>query len=188
MASFRESLDEDLNVDSVLQQYMFEIEHCTTDFSQAPPSLQDLSPLSNLQQPTSTTDAGIYESLFPSAVQQPSSSTFPDSPGRKGSFKQEADDVPGPKSTTGTKRTEAWAAKNRRAQKRFRERQKVSDISVLFAFETAVVSNLLTSPLGWAGTERADGTTACSISRKDAAAQNGKQQNVAAQQHLGESA
>ena len=136
MASLRETLEADLNVDAVLQQYMFQIEHCTTDLPQAPPFLQDLTSISNLQQPTSTADVGFFESLIPFALKQPSSSIFPDSPGREGSSEQEAEDTPGHNTTTGTKRTEAWAAKNRRAQKRFRERQKVSGMPVLFSSQS----------------------------------------------------
>ena len=132
MASLRDFLDEDLNVDTVLQQYMLDIESCTNDLSQAPPSLQDLSPLSMLQQPTvqqptSTADAGL--------AQQPLAPLSPGSSGQLDSSGRQADMLPACNASTGSKRTEAWAAKNRRAQQRFRERQKASIMTQALAVD-----------------------------------------------------
>lgn len=128
MASFHEDLDRDLNVDTVLQQYMFELVNCTTDLSQAPPTLGDLSPFSSLQQPTGMAD-GLYDSLYPGA-EQASSSLGVQQPILPSHANDQAAD-PTNVATTGTKRSEAWTAKNRRAQKRFRERQKESSQSEL---------------------------------------------------------
>lgn len=119
MASYiQESLDKDFNVDTVLEHFMQELENCTTDLSQAPPVLGDLATVSNLQQ-SSGTAAGLYDPFDPSAssLLDLRNLNLPTQP--SGLI---ADLAPDP--LTGNKRTEAWAAKNRRAQKRFRERQK----------------------------------------------------------------
>ena len=121
MASYiQESLDKDFNVDTVLEHFMQELENCTTDLSQAPPVLGDLATVSNLQQ-SSGTAAGLYDPFDPSAssLLDLRNLNLPTQP--SGLI---ADLAPDP--LTGNKRTEAWAAKNRRAQKRFRERQKAS--------------------------------------------------------------
>ena len=121
MASYiQESLDTDLNVDTVLEQYMQDLENCTTDLSQAPPILGDLATVSNLQQRSGTT-AGLYDPFDPSAT-SPLDLQNLDLPMQASGL---LTDLP-PEPPTGTKRTEAWTAKNRRAQKRFRERQKAS--------------------------------------------------------------
>ncbi|KAL0020946.1 hypothetical protein WJX79_004383 [Trebouxia sp. C0005] len=119
MASYiQESLDTDFNVDTVLEQYMQDLESCTTDLSQAPPTLGDLATVSNLQQRSGST-AGLYDPFDPSA-DSPLDLQNLDLPMQTSDFLA---DLP-PDPPTGTKRTEAWTAKNRRAQKRFRERQK----------------------------------------------------------------
>lgn len=121
MASYlQESLDKDLNVDTVLEQYMQDLENCTTDLSQAPPILGDLTTVSNLQQ-RSGTAAGLYDPFDPSAS-SPLDLQNLDLPMQASDYLAD----PSPDASTGTKRTEAWTAKNRRAQKRFRERQKAS--------------------------------------------------------------
>ena len=121
MASYlQESLDKDLNVDTVLEQYMQDLENCTTDLSQAPPILEDLTTISNLQH-RSDTAAGLYETFDPSASSPLALQNF-DLPMQASAH---FTDLP-PDPPTGTQRTEAWTAKNRRAQKRFRERQKAS--------------------------------------------------------------
>ena len=118
-----ESLDEDFNIDVALQQYLNDIEQCTSDLPQTPPSLHDLSSLTNSQPPTSLADAGFYDALFPKPT---SSYTVPsDGLGQTGLPEQEAECIKEPSASSCVRRTEAWAAKNRRAQKRFRERQKV---------------------------------------------------------------
>ena len=111
------NLDEDFSTDVALQQYMYNIEQCTTDLTQTPPSLHNLSSLTNLQQQTNSAQAGLLDELFPD-LEPLASCTVPLS-------EQEAACTQEPAVSTATKRTEAWAAKNRRAQKRFRERQKV---------------------------------------------------------------
>ena len=112
-----ESLDQDFNIDVALQQYMYNIEQCTTDLTQTPPSLHDLSSLANLHQQTNPAEAGLLDALFPD-LEPLTSCAEPLS-------EQEAACTQEPTASTATRRTEAWAAKNRRAQKRFRERQKV---------------------------------------------------------------
>ena len=112
-----ETLDEDFNIDVALQQYMYNIEQCTTDLTQTPPSLHNLSSLTNLQQQTNPAEAGMLDALFPD-LEPLASCTVPLS-------EQEAACTQEPTASTATRRSEAWAAKNRRAQKRFRERQKV---------------------------------------------------------------
>lgn len=119
MASYlQESLDKDLNVDTVLEQYMQDLENCTTDLSQAPPILGGLTTVSNLQQ-RSGTAAGLYDPFDPSAS-SPLDLQKLDLPMQASGHSAD------PSLDPGTKRTEAWTAKNRRAQKRFRERQKAS--------------------------------------------------------------
>ena len=119
MASYlQESLDKDLNVDTVLEQYMQDLASCTTDLSQAPPTLGDLTTVSKLQQ-RSGTAAGLYDPFDPSAS-SPLDLQNLDLPMQASGHSAE------PSLDSGTKRTEAWTAKNRRAQKRFRERQKAS--------------------------------------------------------------
>jgi uncharacterized membrane protein YdfJ with MMPL/SSD domain len=121
MASYlQESLDKDLNVDTVLEQYMQDLENCTTDLSQAPPILGDLTTVSNLQQ-RSGTAAGLYDPFDPSASSPLDLQNLDLPMQASGHLADRPTDPP-----TGTKRTEAWTAKNRRAQKRFRERQKAS--------------------------------------------------------------
>lgn len=117
-----ESAVKDLDVDDALRKYMYELEHCTTDISQAPPPLQELEPIADLLHPTSIADAELYDALFPSAIQTTSAAPLHRIE-QADLLEQEA--VNDPNATTVIKRTEAWAAKNRRAQKRFRERQKV---------------------------------------------------------------
>ncbi|DBB09425.1 TPA: hypothetical protein ACH3X3_007993 [Trebouxia sp. C0006] len=117
MASYlQESLDKDLNVDTVLEQYMQDLENCTTDLSQAPPILGGLTTVSNLQQ-RSGTAAGLYDPFDPSAS-SPLDLQKLDLPMQASGHSAD------PSLDLGTKRTQAWTAKNRRAQKRFRERQK----------------------------------------------------------------
>ena len=119
MASYlQESLDKDLNVDTVLEQYMQDLENCTTDLSQAPPILGGLTTVSNLQQ-RSGTAAGLYDPFDPSAS-SPLDLQKLDLPMQASGHSAD------PSLDLGTKRTQAWTAKNRRAQKRFRERQKAS--------------------------------------------------------------
>ena len=119
MASYlQESLDKDLNVDTVLEQYMQDLASCTTDLSQAPPTLGDLTTVSKLQQ-RSGTAAGLYDPFDPSAS-SPLDLQNLDLPMQASGHSAE------PSLDPGTKRTEAWTAKNRRAQKRFRERPKAS--------------------------------------------------------------
>lgn len=109
-------LDEDLHIDAALQQYMYDIEQCTTDLTQTPPSLHDLPSLTNDQQ-QNIADAGIYDALFHD-LEPLTSCGVP-------LAEQESECDHEPTTSKASKRTEAWAAKNRRAQKRFRERQKV---------------------------------------------------------------
>ncbi|DBA74402.1 TPA: hypothetical protein ACH3X1_011160 [Trebouxia sp. C0004] len=119
MASYlQESLDKNLNVDTVLEQYMQDIENCTTDLSQVPPILRDLPTVSNLQQ-RSGTAADLYDPFDPSASSPLDLHNLDLPTHASGHLADLGPDLP-----TGTKRTEAWTAKNRRAQKRFRERQK----------------------------------------------------------------
>ena len=115
-----ESAVKDFNVDDALHKYIYELEHCTTDIPLALPTLQQLAPVAQLEY--TTADAELYDALFPSTTQTTSAAPVyrPEDAGRNA---QEA--VKEDNATTVTKRTEAWAAKNRRAQKRFRERQKV---------------------------------------------------------------
>lgn len=117
-----DSADEPSIVDDALKNYMYELERCALDFAEAPPALHAVAPNANLQYPTTTADAELYDALFPSVIQTTSAATGFE-PEQVGLPEQEA--VNEPNATTATKRTEAWAAKNRRAQKRFRERQKV---------------------------------------------------------------
>ncbi len=121
MASYlQDSLDNDLNVDTVLEQYMQDLENCTTDLSQAPPILGDVATVSNLQQRIDTA-AGLYDPFDPSASSPLDLQNLDLPMQASGHLEDRPTDPP-----TGTKRTEAWTAKNRRAQKRFRERQKAS--------------------------------------------------------------
>ena len=110
----------DMPIDAMLQQYMFDIENCTTDLSQAPPALDDLPPFdaSPHQAPM-----GYGAAMFPNAAQTASMFDIPDAALPDPLTEQTAD---APISCPASKRSEAWTAKNRRAQKRFRERQKVS--------------------------------------------------------------
>lgn len=117
-----ESVVKDFNVDDALRKYMYELEQCTTDISQAPPPLQELEPIADLLHPTSIADAELYDALFPSAIHATSAAPLYRIE-QADLLEQEA--VNDNYATTITKRTEAWTAKNRRAQKRFRERQKV---------------------------------------------------------------
>lgn len=109
-------LDEDLHIDAALQQYMYDIEQCTTDLTQTPPSLHDLPSFTSGQQ-QNTAEAGIYDALFLDLEPLASCGVPP--------AEQESECEQEPTTSTAIRRTEAWAAKNRRAQKRFRERQKV---------------------------------------------------------------
>ena len=113
----------DMPIDAMLQQYMFDIENCTTDLSQAPPALDELPPFdaSPHQAPT-----GYGDAMFPNAAQAASMFDIPDAALPDPLTEQTAD---APTSCPANKRSEAWTAKNRRAQKRFRERQKVSTVS-----------------------------------------------------------
>lgn len=112
-----ENLDADFDIDVALQQYMYNIEQCTTDLTQTPPSLHNLSSLTDLQPQTNPAEAGLLDTLF-SDLEPLASCAEP-------LTEQEASCTQKPNASTATRRTEAWAAKNRRAQKRFRERQKV---------------------------------------------------------------
>ena len=171
MASHDESFEQDLNVDTVLQQYMYDLETCTTDLSRAPPAFGDLEPFSNFQQPGSPA-VGFCDSLYPGFAQS-CPALRSDIVPNFDAADQPADSVCGP--SAGVKRTEAWTAKNRRAQKRFREKQKVSthlllchlrDVTKLWKTCHAEVQ------LASTGTERTDGRTACSHSCSNAAAKN----------------
>ena len=118
MAEFHDSLDKDLDIDDALQQYMYDIEQCTMDFSQTPPMLGGLSPVLN---PGHLSGLGTgHGALQPSTLQASSPLDF-QLPLQ--AFEETTDPTNEP--SIANKRTQAWTAKNRRAQKRFRERQKV---------------------------------------------------------------
>lgn len=108
-------MDSGLNVDAVLEQYMLDLEHCTNDLSQAPPILEDLSAFDNLHQPILTA-SGV--DAYADAA-QPALDLGLQGEQAAAQVAPQATDV------AASRRSEAWTAKNRRAQKRFRERQKV---------------------------------------------------------------
>ena len=109
-------LDGDSHIDAALQQYMYDIEQCTTDITQTPPSLHDLPSLA-IDQQQNIADVEIFDALFHD-LEPLASCGVP-------LAEQESECDQQPTTSTATRRTDAWAAKNRRAQKRFRERQKV---------------------------------------------------------------
>ena len=125
MSSLYENLDFDLNVDTVLEQYMQDLESCTTDLSQAPPTLpnEQLSSFIDGHQTDPDRAAELCDVLQPGAEQASSLLEFEQDPLIPKELQQAADLASG--ASTGVKRTDAWVAKNRRAQRRFRERQKV---------------------------------------------------------------
>lgn len=167
-------------MDVALQQYMYNIEQCTTDFTQTPPSLHNLSSITNLQQQTNPAEAGLLDALFPD-LEPLASCTAPLS-------EQEPACTQEPTASTATRHSAAWAAKNRRAQKRFRERQKVMQRRRSGTESKVCISNPEEPATGRAGTERGNGTTAFSHGRQAQAAKGGQQQNHTAQQHSRESA
>ena len=112
-------------IDSALQNYLSQLQNCTTNSSQAPPSNIDFSTLSGLH---NSTDAAMFQSdiaaLEPLAAQSTSTAygqhILPNVMEQamqlqQGSSMQTADN---------SKQSAVWVQRNRKNQKQYRQRQK----------------------------------------------------------------
>ncbi len=130
-------------VDDVLQCYMTELEHCTTNLSQKPSSPINFAPLSsflgNVQlQPAPSSQLASTEQTQSSSGDSRSHSRVPQAslqPQRppKGRSPEPDSKAVGP-----------WVVSNRKVQKRYRERQKVRAASLVLHQAGHTASSLCT--------------------------------------------
>ena len=112
-------------VDNALQDYLFQLQHCTTDPAQAPPPNVDLSALSTIQ---SNGEAVMSQSgraaLDPQAAAAYNQEGLPSFAEQAMQQEQQQQDM-GQQASANGKQSAVWVQRNRKNQKQYRIRQKV---------------------------------------------------------------
>lgn len=112
-------------IDSALQNYLSQLQNCTTNSSQAPPSNIDFSTLSGLH---NSTDAAMFQSdmaaLEPLAAQSTSTAHGQNILPNVMEQAMQLQQGSSMKTADNSKQSAAWVQRNRKNQKQYRQRQK----------------------------------------------------------------
>ena len=148
-------------VDNALQDYLFQLQHCTTDPAQAPPPNVDLSALSTIQ---SNGEAVMSQSdmaaLDPHAAQATGAYNQEGLPSFAEQAMQQEQQQPdmGQQASANGKQSAVWVQRNRKNQKQYRIRQKVCMSVHEFCVQCSMWQHLYGTTIRLvAGTKATDG-------------------------------
>lgn len=115
-------------VDDALQDYLFQLQHCTTDPAQAPPPNVDLSALSTIQgngeAVMSQSDMATLDPHAAQAAAAYNQEGLPSFAEQAMQQDQQQQDM-GQQASANGKQSAVWVQRNRKNQKQYRIRQKV---------------------------------------------------------------